>query len=694
MTETVNTTQDEIKKDPPQPPSSPMTKSKAVKQANEGNDRSKSTDKAEKPPTKVVVRRLPPTMNLETFLDQVAPLPPVDYMYFVIADSSLAPNAFARAYLHFVHVADLLIFTEKFDNYVFVDSKGNEYPAIVEYAPFQRIPKQRSTRKKDPRVGTIENDPYYQEFIEALKAEESQRKSASKTNKQHFFETSASTAAPKVTSTPLLEFLKARRADKLRTKEDKIAERKKREIERRKAREDARSAVKPVKLLEGDSDGTSPLTPQIKIAGHRDGSDKLSKDTCESKRFSKDSTAKDIASKRREDDRIKLRDKEKERKDKDKEGRDFHKDSKRDSRKDSAKDQTPLNDRDKDKENQPSAVEGRSKESRRSGKSYQEERQRLNDRRQAAKGSAPKIVPNARTERSDESVYDESSVEKKATGKKDFDTPTDSRSHHQDKYRGSEQHRAQSSRDSQKFDKSNKTGKEQEQRRSYDSKKNTEDRHNDEGSKSTSAVSNDIKSEETSKANHPKEETRKKSYNQEREQRRKNQSRRDTIQSSKSEEKLSSIKGSNSEATSELEAPSEGKSSEKLKDGKGRRPSLDNTVKKATGDDEPSRSKSLADIKTSQAISGSVPAANTKKESTSSRGEDKKDPRTERRIRNKDRPSIEIYRPGMGRFSRQRLEREKVLTKGSSTERDSPSSSPSPVPAATKAALVTEKTDE
>lgn len=69
------------------------------------------------------------------------------------------------------------------------DITGNEYPAIVEYAPFQRIPKQRSSRKKDPRIGTIENDSYFQEFIEALKAEETQRKSASKTNKQHFFET-------------------------------------------------------------------------------------------------------------------------------------------------------------------------------------------------------------------------------------------------------------------------------------------------------------------------------------------------------------------------------------------------------------------------------------------------------------------------------------------------------------------------
>lgn len=43
-----------------------------------------------------------------------------------------------------------------------------------------------------------------------------------------------------------------------------------------------------------------------------------------------------------------------------------------------------------------------------------------------------------------------------------------------------------------------------------------------------------------------------------------------------------------------------------------------------------------------------------------------------------DRPSIEIYRPGMGKFSKQRLEKEKAL--GSSTEVDSPSHSPSPTP--------------
>lgn len=33
---------------------------------------------------------------------------------------------------------------------------GNEYPAIVEFAPFQKIPKKRS-KKRDAKCGTIAN---------------------------------------------------------------------------------------------------------------------------------------------------------------------------------------------------------------------------------------------------------------------------------------------------------------------------------------------------------------------------------------------------------------------------------------------------------------------------------------------------------------------------------------------------------
>lgn len=41
--------------------------------------------------------------------------------------------------------------------------------SIVEYAPFQRIPKKK--KKKDPKCGTIESDPIYQEFLENLTKE-------------------------------------------------------------------------------------------------------------------------------------------------------------------------------------------------------------------------------------------------------------------------------------------------------------------------------------------------------------------------------------------------------------------------------------------------------------------------------------------------------------------------------------------
>ena len=42
----------------------------------------------------------------------------------VIVCCSLGPSAFCRAYLNLLSHEDLYIFTEKFDGYVFVDSRG------------------------------------------------------------------------------------------------------------------------------------------------------------------------------------------------------------------------------------------------------------------------------------------------------------------------------------------------------------------------------------------------------------------------------------------------------------------------------------------------------------------------------------------------------------------------------------------
>lgn len=50
---------------------------------------------------------------------------------------------------------------------------GNEYPAMVEYAPFQKIPKRAGNKKKDIRVGTIDQDPDFMAFLESLEKPES-----------------------------------------------------------------------------------------------------------------------------------------------------------------------------------------------------------------------------------------------------------------------------------------------------------------------------------------------------------------------------------------------------------------------------------------------------------------------------------------------------------------------------------------
>ena len=51
--------------------------------------------------------------------------------------------------------------------YLYILIIGHEYPAIVEFAPNQKIPKKLRSRK-DPKKGTIEDDPDFKSFLEQL----------------------------------------------------------------------------------------------------------------------------------------------------------------------------------------------------------------------------------------------------------------------------------------------------------------------------------------------------------------------------------------------------------------------------------------------------------------------------------------------------------------------------------------------
>uniref|UniRef100_A0A6Q2ZAY3 UPF3 domain-containing protein n=1 Tax=Esox lucius TaxID=8010 RepID=A0A6Q2ZAY3_ESOLU len=124
--------------------------------------KSEDGEKTEKPKpekkeamTKIVIRRLPPSITKEELEEQLQPLPEVDYLEFFSNDSSMYPHVFARAYINFKNQEDIVLFRDRFDGYVFIDNKGQEYPAIVEFAPFQKIAKKRS-KKKDAKSGTID----------------------------------------------------------------------------------------------------------------------------------------------------------------------------------------------------------------------------------------------------------------------------------------------------------------------------------------------------------------------------------------------------------------------------------------------------------------------------------------------------------------------------------------------------------
>uniref|UniRef100_A0A182PDJ8 UPF3 domain-containing protein n=1 Tax=Anopheles epiroticus TaxID=199890 RepID=A0A182PDJ8_9DIPT len=213
-------------------------KDKKEKGAKSGGSykRNKKSKKEGPPPmTRVVIRRLPPTMTEALFCEQIAvdgKLPANDEFYFVGPDWTLGHNASCRAYINFTNQEDIFRFTDSYDGYTFVDSKGMEYQAVVEYAPFQRPQKSRS-RKKDPKCGTIEADTHFIAFKEALEKEQQEALHGRGTQEFSF----KIEQEEKTTTTPLLEYIAQR-------KQEKRDERRRKQEEKRRMREEERNMRK------------------------------------------------------------------------------------------------------------------------------------------------------------------------------------------------------------------------------------------------------------------------------------------------------------------------------------------------------------------------------------------------------------------------------------------------------------------
>ncbi|XP_056625821.1 regulator of nonsense transcripts 3B [Triplophysa dalaica] len=183
--------------------------------------------------TKIVIRRLPPSLTKDELVEQLQPLPEVDYLEFFSSDTSLFPHLFARAYLNFKNQEDIVLFRDRFDGYVFIDNRGQEYPAVVEFAPFQKVAKKRN-KKKDAKSGTIDDDADYNKFLEFYNGDEEKFPSNPETLLEEIEAKTKELSSKK--TTPLLDFLK----NKQRIKEEKKEERRRRELERKRLRDEER----------------------------------------------------------------------------------------------------------------------------------------------------------------------------------------------------------------------------------------------------------------------------------------------------------------------------------------------------------------------------------------------------------------------------------------------------------------------
>jgi len=184
-------------------------------------------------PTKLVIRRLPPSFTEEELRQELEPIPEHDFFQFEKADYSFG-QGFARAYINLKSYDDILEFRNKFDGYIFFDSRGGEYSAVVEFAASQVIPKTK--KRKDLKNGTIYKDPDYLAFMEAFDKEKETLPSA-EIYIEEIEEMKNSKKKERIV-TPLIEFLKEKREARIAARQatqlQKEKERKER-IERERA---------------------------------------------------------------------------------------------------------------------------------------------------------------------------------------------------------------------------------------------------------------------------------------------------------------------------------------------------------------------------------------------------------------------------------------------------------------------------
>lgn len=171
---------------------------------------------------KVVVRRLPPNLPEDVFWDSVKPWAnddTVQWRSFVagkISKRTIKENVPSRAYITFKTHESVALFSREYDGHIFRDKSGRETAAVVEFAPYQKIPP--TEVKHDKYKDTLLRDAHYTHWLDELE----NVKKLSEQDTLEAYKSGANEQELKPKTTPLLEALKA---EKERAKEAALARR-------------------------------------------------------------------------------------------------------------------------------------------------------------------------------------------------------------------------------------------------------------------------------------------------------------------------------------------------------------------------------------------------------------------------------------------------------------------------------------
>ncbi|KAL9613555.1 MAG: hypothetical protein Q9167_001888 [Letrouitia subvulpina] len=176
------------------------------------------------PRLKIVIRHLPPGLTQPEFEDALGEewrvhSGKVDWAVYkpgkISKDDTLTslslskPSRPSRAYLRLTNQEYIKQVAEKIRSISFDDSRGLsrdpsfQWPVTVEFAPYGKVPSSRG--RKDARQGTIDQDPEFIDFLESLtnpitKSTMTDSDIAEKTKE-------------KITTTPLIQYLKDKKAN-------------------------------------------------------------------------------------------------------------------------------------------------------------------------------------------------------------------------------------------------------------------------------------------------------------------------------------------------------------------------------------------------------------------------------------------------------------------------------------------------